>query len=92
MKKTKAELEKLKQKPVIVPQIIKPPDPQKWDDIKRVIEVLQQAMVNDWNWSSNVRCKYIDVHIDMRGHSCRIKDREGIVITIEKLKFQYGLK
>ena len=92
MKKTKAELEEFKQKPVSVPQIIKPPDPQKWDDTKRVIEVLQQAMASEWNWSSNTRCKYIDLRIDMRGHSCQIKDREGIAITVEKLKFQYGLK
>ena len=64
----------------------------RWDSVKDVIEVLQKAMSEEWSWSSNTRCKYIDLKIDMRGHSCQIRDREGIVISVEKLKYQLNLE
>lgn len=92
MKKTKEQIEQMKQEPVVVPEVIKPPEDTRWYDTQRVIEILQQAMCSQWNWSNNTRCKHIDLKIDMRGHSCQVRDREGIVISIEKLKHQYGVK
>lgn len=92
MKKTKLQIQEVKElpKPVEEPKV--KPLPERWSAIKDVMAVLQKAMDNEWSWSSNTRCKYVDLKIDMRGHSCQIRDREGIIIPIEKLKFQLHLK
>jgi len=56
--------------------------------ITEVIKILEAAKNGEWRWSSNPRCKYISLSIDMRGHSCVIRDRTGGAITLDELKYQ----
>lgn len=91
MKKTKLQIEQMKTPPEPIQEVKIKSLPGRWDSVKDVIEVLQKAMSEEWSWSINTRCKYIDLKIDMRGHSCQIRDREGIIISIEKLRYQLGL-
>lgn len=63
-------------------------DYERWNSVKRLVSVLQKAQGYEWSWAANTRCKYIDVRIDMRGHSVLIKDREGNIISLDDLEYQ----
>lgn len=63
-----------------------------WIPVADVMAVIDAAKQGKWTWLLNIRCKYIDLRIDMRDGRCVLKDRDGQVITIEQLKNQYGNK
>jgi hypothetical protein len=63
-------------------------DKEKWSTLRQVVDVLEKAMKDEWSWSINQECKYVELKIDMRGHSCRIIDRNGKDISVEELKYQ----
>lgn len=92
MKKTKAQIQEMKLPPEPVQEVKAPAPPEPWDSVKEVMAVLQKAMNGEWGWYANTRCKYIDLRIDMRGHSCQIKDREGNPISLQKLQHQLKIK
>lgn len=61
----------------------------KWADFQRVMD----AMLRDeWCWSRNVECKYVELRIDMRDGGCIISDRNGKRISPEHLAWQYSDK
>jgi len=65
-------------------------DKPKWLPVLQVIRAIEIAKETGWNWCNNTRCKYIELRIDMRDDKCLIKDRDGNLIDLEKLLFQFG--
>jgi hypothetical protein len=65
-----------------------------WDNIEDVLPILQKMKNDEWDWSRNTRCKYIELRIDMRDGGCIITDRDRIRINPEDLAYQhkYGSK
>lgn len=53
-------------------------------------EVLDIITNEEWCWALNVRCKYVELRIDVRDGKCSIKDRDGNPITLEDVRYQYG--
>lgn len=61
-------------------------------DFKEVLNVIDDMQVNDWYWFRNMKCKYIDLRIDMRSGHFILCNRDGERIDIEDLKRQNGSK
>lgn len=61
---------------------------RQWIDLQRITELLK----SEWCWTKNVKCKYIELRIDMRDGHCLIKDRNGTEISIRDLEYQSGEK
>lgn len=59
-----------------------------WDNIDDFLAVLDRARKGEWKWTANVRCKYVNLHIDMRDGGCIIEDRDGVRISPEDLAKQ----
>lgn len=61
---------------------------KQWDHVEKLIDILNKAKNDKWNWISNSRCKHITINIDMRGHGINILDRDGYQIGIDQLLHQ----
>lgn len=59
-----------------------------WAPFEAVRLVVEDAIEGRWSWHSNIRCKYIELRVDMRDGHCIIKDRNGSPLTIEELQSQ----
>ena len=57
----------------------------KWSPVKKIVELLNR---DDWSWTRNTHCKYIELRIDTRDMHCVIKDRDGNVISLKDLSRQ----
>ena len=59
----------------------------------KVSELISTTILNKtkWKWGKNSRCKYIELRIDTRSGECQIKDRDGELISLEQLMYQYEL-
>jgi hypothetical protein len=64
-------------------------DFNQWDNVDTVIDVIDKVKNNTWFWHKNMKCKYINVRIDMRDGGCIIEDRYGNRILPEDLTYQY---
>lgn len=64
-------------------------EPLKWIPLQNVFALVEKSKLGIWTWARNTKCKYIDVRIDMRDGDCIIKDRDGNIITLEQLQWQY---
>lgn len=60
-----------------------------WRPVHLVMSVVNKALSGDWTWVWNTRCKYIELRIDMRDGHCLIRDKDGHLITLEQLEYQY---
>lgn len=65
-------------------------DAPEWLPVLQVIRAIEIAKDSGWDWCKNSTCKYIELRIDMRNDKCLIKDRDGNLIDLQKLLFQYG--
>jgi hypothetical protein len=48
-----------------------------WDHVDDAIAVIELARAGKWHWCENMRCKYIELRIDMRDGGALIRDRDG---------------
>lgn len=76
----------------------------RWVHFKKLMEVVEGVLMKNyrynkampdgateyerWCWTSNSRCKYIGIRIDMRDGHGVLFDRDGNCISIEQLQFQ----
>jgi hypothetical protein len=63
-------------------------DEARWYPIEALLQVVEASRINEWNWTKNSPCKYLELRIDMRNGLCLIKDRTGKVLTIEEVMKQ----
>jgi hypothetical protein len=49
----------------------------------------EESLTNEWSWSRNWDCKYVDIRFDMRDGGFTVRNREGKRISLEQLKWQY---
>jgi len=59
----------------------------KWSPAQEVLDIVSNE---DWCWGRNSKCKYIDLRIDTRDGHCVIQDRNGVVISLDDVKYQCG--
>jgi len=57
----------------------------RWVDVNEVVNVVNKAKNDEWNWTKNIRCKYINVRIDMRDGACLVFDNDKKPITVNEL-------
>lgn len=78
------------------PTKVDPPDdsilgkPRVWTPIQDILKVILLAQNSGWMWYWNTRCKYVELRIDMRDQCALIRDREGKLISLEQLQYQYS--
>jgi hypothetical protein len=60
-----------------------------WDSLDDFLKVYTLMQNDEWTWSLNSQCKYIDLRIDMRDGACLIKAK-GERISPERLAWQYS--
>lgn len=61
-----------------------------WDNIDDFLRVMNEVKAGNWHWARNMKCKYVDLRVDMRDGGCIIKDRDGNRISPQQLAYQYG--
>lgn len=62
-----------------------------WDNnLDEVIDFIKEATKPDtkWQWTRNMRCKYIEIRIDMRDGGLVLIDSNGIRISLDMIKNQ----
>lgn len=64
-----------------------------WNNHKELIQIIEFIkntinFENEWIWTKNPSCKYIDIRIDMRDGNFILKDRNGNRITFDEFKKQ----
>lgn len=52
-------------------------------------ELVRLIADEEWRWSMNPECKYIDIRIDMRDGGHVLTNRSGNRISIEGIRWQY---
>lgn len=57
-----------------------------WDQIKAVVDA---SIAKEWKWYANTQCKYVELRIDMRDGAALIRNRNGDLISLEQLQYQY---
>jgi hypothetical protein len=88
--------------PAIPGVTVRPIDPNfqdqvsknRWHDLQELDEVINTIKLlssgaNFWSWARNWDCKYVDIRIDMRDGGFVLRDREGVRINLDQLKWQY---
>ena len=63
-----------------------------WDKFGDVLKIVDKMKKGEWKWFNNMKCKYINVRIDMRDGGCIIEDRDGRRILPEDLEYQHQYK
>lgn len=59
-----------------------------WDNINDVMPTIRAARAGKWAWFSNMRCKYIELRIDMRDGGCILRDRDRVRIDPSEFAHQ----
>lgn len=59
-----------------------------WDHVDDAMAVIELARAGKWSPYENMRCKYIELRIDMRDGGCLIKDKDGNRIDPTQLRKQ----
>lgn len=63
------------------PEITPFADYQRWGDM---------LVSGQWSWVRNMRCKYVNIHLDTRREGYTFSDRDGNPITFAQLCWQYS--
>ena len=59
--------------------------------LSEVLPILQQIASEEWTWCRKTQAKYITLTMDTRdGGFVRIMNRDGNLLTIDELRYQYS--
>ena len=61
-------------------------------EVSAFIDELAAKENHSWSWVKNWDCKYIDIRVDMRDGHFTMRNKEGVRITLDELKYQRELK
>lgn len=64
----------------------------KWHKIEELYPLMQlviSLITGKWSWARNMRCKYINIRIDMRDGGFVLLNRDRERISTKDLQYQY---
>ena len=60
----------------------------KWKPLEDVVADVRKVLEEDWEWTSNVRCKYVGIRVDMRDGKAILLDRNYVHLPLKDLQRQ----
>ena len=57
-----------------------------WYPIEEVLALLKAQQEHRWHWGTDTKLKYLTLRVDVRDGHCTIRDKDGELVDIERIR------